>query len=139
MMTKSIRVSALGLFLSIFAMISFFSVAYASITVIATIQVGMGPRRLAYDSANQNIYVANFNSDSVSVIDGRTNSVATSIQLPRFSRPFWLAFDPANQNIYVANTGMNDVSVIKGSTNAVITTIAFPSGANIATVAYDPA
>ena len=37
-------------------------------SVIATVPVGVNPRGIAFDSANGNIYVANFGSDTVSVI-----------------------------------------------------------------------
>src|SRR5690242_10513859 len=47
-------------------------------SVIATIPVGAHPNSIAFDSANGNLYVTNYLSSTVSVINGATNTVVGS-------------------------------------------------------------
>jgi YVTN family beta-propeller protein len=105
----------------------------SNITVIANISVGSGPEGIAYDPSNGYIYVANFWSHNVSVINGATNKVIASIAVGSY--PAGVAYDPSNGYVYVTNYGSNSVSVINGATNTVITNITvgvWPVG-----VAYD--
>jgi len=106
-----------------------------------TITVGSGPTGVAYDSSNGYVYVTNYYSDDVSVIDGSTNKVIASSTVGAY--PEGLAYDPSNGYIYVANFGTENVSVIDGATNTVITTIFIgygPSGmaSQPIGVTYDP-
>ena len=61
------------------------------------------------------IYVANFGSDDVTVIDGATNAAST---VGVGTNPAAVAVNPVTNKIYVANAGSNDVTVIDGATNA---------------------
>ncbi len=61
----------------------------------------MNPRGVAYDPDNQEVYVANSNSSTVSVIDTFIHQVIFTI--PIGSNPFGVAYDPDNQEVYVAN------------------------------------
>ena len=56
--------------------------------------MGWSPLGVAYDSANGNIYVANQYSNTVSIIDGSTNTVIDTI--PVGLQPAAVAFDSAN-------------------------------------------
>ena len=97
-------------------------------------RTGVAPYAIAYDSANNYIYVANSNSSNVSVINGATNSVIARISV--WSGEDGMAYDSVNNYIYIANGGSNNVSVINGVTNTVIANIfvgPLPEG-----VAYDP-
>jgi len=67
--------------------------------VIANITVGAGPEGIAYDPSNGYIYVANFCSGTVSVINGTT--VIANITVG--AGPEGIAYDPSNGYIYVAN------------------------------------
>lgn len=67
------------------------------------------------------IYVANFNFDVVTVIDGATNTVIT--QIPVGVNPFRVGVNPLTNRIYVSNFTGNSVSVIDGVTNTVIATV----------------
>ncbi len=87
-------------------------------------QVAVAPR----------VYVANFDSDTVSVIDVSTHTVIATI--PVGSRPFGVAVKPDGTRVYVTNYGGNTVSVIDASTHTVIATI--PVGAKPAGVAANP-
>ena len=88
----------------------------------------------AFDSTNGYIYVTDFDSNSVTVINGATNSVVSTI--PVGSGVSADAFDPSNGYIYASNFGSNSISVINGATNTVVSTISMgtcPSG-----VVFDP-
>jgi YVTN family beta-propeller protein len=101
--------------------------------VISNIRVGSGPYGIAYDSSNGYVYVANWNSNNVSVINGANNTVIASIAVG--SEPQGVAYDSSNGYVYVTNEGSNSVSVINGANNTVIASIAVgsePDGA-----AYD--
>ncbi|HEV2193470.1 MAG TPA: fibronectin type III domain-containing protein [Nitrosopumilaceae archaeon] len=101
-------------------------------SLVATIPVGSKPYTNAY--GNGNIYVTNYFGNSVSRINGATNTVVATI--PVGNNPIGVAFDSANGNTYVANFMGNTVSVING-TNFVINTI--PVGVNPFGVAFDSA
>jgi YVTN family beta-propeller protein len=58
------------------------------------------------------IYVANSGTDTVTVIDGATNSIST---LSAGSQPWNVAVNPVTNEIYVANFGSNSVTVIQGA------------------------
>jgi YVTN family beta-propeller protein len=83
---------------------SLWSRAWAD-SVIKTITVGTGPYGDLFDPDNGYIYVANVFSNSVSVIDGSTNTVIATVnvqpnQVGQSARE--LAFDSNNDYIYVA-------------------------------------
>ncbi|MBJ8113773.1 YVTN family beta-propeller repeat-containing protein, partial [Bacillus cereus group sp. N6] len=67
------------------------------------------------------IYIANQNSDTVSVIDGTNNGVIATISVGGI--PFGLGIDLELNYIYVANNVYHNVSVIDGNNNGVIATI----------------
>ena len=80
------------------------------------------------------MYVANRDSNDVSVIDGVTNAVIKTI--PVGNGPWDLTYNPGNSKIFVADFGAGDVSVISSFTNKVTKTINvgdFPRG-----LQYDP-
>jgi YVTN family beta-propeller protein len=83
--------------------------AYAQ-TVVATIPVGDEPRRVAVNEKTNRIYVANTNSDTVSVIEGATNFVGT---IPVGDNPVGVAVNEKTNRIYVANLFDDTVSVIQ--------------------------
>jgi YVTN family beta-propeller protein len=67
------------------------------------------------------IYVANCLDNTVSVINGYTNTVVQTI--PVGINPDGVGVDPITNMICVANVGANTVSVINGNTNTVVQTI----------------
>jgi YVTN family beta-propeller protein len=110
----------------------FFNAAQAhSVTIPVR---GTIPYGIAYNSANNNMYVANFGSSTVSVISGSTDSVIATILVGRL--PIWIAYAPPNNKLYVTNLGSNDVYVINGATNKVIKNI--PVGNAPYGIAYNP-
>src|SRR5215204_6423964 len=82
--------------------------------VTAAIPVGEFPQALIFNPSNNDTYVSNRDSGTVSVIDSTSNSVIKNITVG--SSPGQLLFNPSNNNIYVANAVSNTVSVID-STN----------------------
>jgi YVTN family beta-propeller protein len=93
------------------------SVTIRSDTVVATIPTLSGPGAIAFDSANGNIYVANFafgaGRHTVSVINGSTNKVIAT--LPGIYNPQGVAVDPVSGRVFVTQLGGYDISVIEGS------------------------
>ena len=102
-------------------------------TVIATISVGDSPRGIAFDSANNRMYVANYLDDTVSVIDTEENTVIATIDVG--DHPSTL--DSVNNRMYVTNAFDNTISVIDTDDNTVIATIA--AGTNPVGIAFDSA
>lgn len=81
------------------------------------IAVGTSPMGMALDSANGYIYVANYGSNDVSVI--QQNSVVATVNVG--TEPIGVTFDSSNSEVYVTNFGSNTVSVIQGT--SVVTSI----------------
>ncbi len=90
-------------------------------TVVATVTVGAKPRAVLWDSIHDKVFVANYNSASVSVIDGATNQILTTISVG--ANPYDLCLNTVNGRVYVSNYGGGSVTVIDGATNEVVTTI----------------
>ena len=104
-------------------------------TVLGNISVGDTPQTATYDPANGDLYVANFDSDNVTVISGATNQIVATINVT--SAPLGATYDPANHDIYVSGNGANNVTVISGSNNSIITNISVGIEPEVPT--YDPA
>jgi YVTN family beta-propeller protein len=89
----------------------------------ASISVGLHPSGLAWDEAHRRLYVANSNSDTISVVDTATNRVLETIALQPFNKkvagiaPESVALAPDHSSLYVACAGINAVGVlnIKGA------------------------
>jgi YVTN family beta-propeller protein len=92
------------------------------------------PAGIAYDSDNGNLYVTNRGSDSLSVINGTTNTLVNEMSLDAIA-PSGVVYNAANNYIYITNMGSNTVSVINGTTNAIVTTIPVGLGPNA--IAYN--
>lgn len=66
------------------------------------ITVGLGPVALAVSEQHKKVYVANYDSTDLTVIDSRTLKTIT-VNLPR--RPISIAVDPLFDQIYVLHSG----------------------------------
>jgi len=94
------------------------------------------PLGIAFDSANQELYITNPGNNTITVYDLSGDQLSTSGKFPGLSGPAGIAFDPFNQHLYVANGG--SISVYDQNGNAVSTTghfsgfITFP-----AAIAFD--
>ena len=95
--------------------------AATTLAVITTITVGSNPDGVAVNDADDTVYVTNFGSGNVSVINGRTGTVAGTITVG--SGPIGVAVDQGDDTVYVANFSDDTVSVINGRTGTVDDTI----------------
>ena len=102
-----------------------------------SIAVGLHPTAMAWDEGRHRLYVANGNSDTVSVVDTQTNAVAQTISLQAFSEkirgiaPTALALSPDGKKLYVACGGINAVAVVDalaGTLSGMIPTGWYPNG-----------
>jgi YVTN family beta-propeller protein len=86
---------------------------------LRTIEVGLHPSGLLPSASGRFLYVANANSDTVSVIDTRTDQVVETIACrPEARLPFGsgcnaLALSPDGGTLYVANGTNNCVAVVR--------------------------
>lgn len=114
--------------------------------VVATISVGSNfsgctgdnlcfPISVAVNANMNKIYVAKRGSNSITVIDGATNSVTATITDPSAVAPVAIAVNSRTNTIYVANAGSDNLTVIDGATGSVTATV--PVGISPSGVAVD--
>lgn len=91
----------------------------ASGNLLKTIATGTQPTGLLLDKSQNRLFVSNAGSDTLSVIDTRTNRVAQTVLLrPDTARglpgatPLGLALSPDESRLYVALADMNAVAVV---------------------------
>lgn len=103
----------------------------------AQIAVELHPVALVWDEARHRLYVANGNSDSVSVVDTRTDAVVRTIAIRPFgpaahgAAPTALAISGDGATLFVACGGINAVAVVRtadGVTQGLIPTAWYPNG-----------
>ncbi len=93
--------------------------------VTHTINVGLHPTAIAWDETRHRLFVANANSDSVSVIDTATHRVGSTIPLEPFGlklkgiAPTALAVTPDGATLFVALGGLNAVAVLDVATQTI--------------------
>ena len=104
--------------------------------VTAEVEVGLHPGPLAFDEDHNRLYVANSNSDSISVIDTSAGRILASWNIQPFTQriaglgPTALALAPDGRILYVACGGINAVAVInttQGTVEGLIPTGWYPS------------
>ncbi|GAC1550227.1 MAG: hypothetical protein NVS2B9_16550 [Myxococcales bacterium] len=101
----------------------------ATLRVESRIKVGQQPNKMILDRAQRRLFVANGNSDTVSVIDTASGRVVEQIattaprelfekeQQLKGSNPNALALSPDERALYVTNGGTNALAVIRLSTS----------------------
>jgi YVTN family beta-propeller protein len=100
-------------------------VFYAAMAVAA---VALGA--FASSALARNLYVANYNSDTVSVIDGTTNQIVGTIDNGVNTGPWTLAITPDGKTVYVTNYDSGGIDTIDTATNQIVgAPIATPTGA----------
>ena len=100
--------------------------ATSTLAVITTIGVGGLPAGVAVDDGDDTVYVTNLDDSTVSVINGRTGTVAFTI--PVGGRPQGVAVNEGDDTVYVTNEASDNVSVINGRTATVAGTIPVGDG-----------
>jgi YVTN family beta-propeller protein len=107
-----------------------------SMKVTNEVAVGLHPTALQWDEPHARLYVANSNSDSISVVNTQTHQVAQTISLQPFARkvagiaPNALAVSADGKTLYVACGGINAVAVIRtadGHLEGLIPTAWYPN------------
>ena len=84
-------------------------------------KVGELPCAIVIDSSSDKVFVANYGSGNVTIIDGTTDSVvATANAGPN---PQAIAVDPSNHKVFVANTRASTVTVLDGTNHTIVGTI----------------
>lgn len=83
--------------------------------------VGTTPLNVVVNPLTNKIYVANLDSNNVTVIDGATNNVTATVPTTG-NRPYAIAVNPVTNKVYVANavTGAGNVTVFDGTTDMAI-------------------
>lgn len=107
-------------------------------TALGTITVGNEPRGLVVDSLRQRLYVANYSSDSVSVIDSHTQAVQQTIG--GITGANGIAHDPERNVIWVTNHSTDQVTPIQANAEATDFTVLPPVAVGDSPwgVTYDP-
>ena len=101
----------------------------------ATLPVGSSPKGVLYDATRNQVYVANYGSQSVSVLDASTGQVIGTI--PTHEYAWQLAYDPVNERLYVANDFTNRLTVIDTRTDSVVGSL-YAGCAFTVGVVFDP-
>ncbi len=102
--------------------------------IVSTVTVGSQAEAAAYDPINGYMYVANYGSNTVSVINS-SNSVIATFNVG--SGPNAIAYDPSNYYIYVATSnGVNLISTSQNNPGSSAGSISMSSPTGIA---YDAA
>lgn len=100
-------------------------------SIVGTVKVGLSPMALAYNTSSGYIYVVNYGSGNVSIIDGSTLVASPKVG----TLPDAVLYDPSNGLAYVANGATDNVSIIRGTA----TVKAIRVGASPVALAFDPA
>jgi YVTN family beta-propeller protein len=89
-----------------------------------TIPVASGADNIAVNPETDMVYVSGGGSDTITVINGATNSVVGTIALSGYASG--IAVDTSTDMIYVANELQASLTVIDGATNTVVDVISLP-------------
>lgn len=100
------------------------------------------PLSVVDDAANGDLYVRGYIGQSLTVVNGSTNTVVAEIAVPQSQSPYATltgqTIDPVGKWVYVANDGpTSNLSIIDGTTNAVSGSIYV--GGSPAAIVDDPA
>lgn len=87
-------------------------------TLVATVPTGSNPVAVAVNPFTNRIYVANQNSNNITVIDGWSNYTVT---VAVGAAPAAIAMNVNTNKIYVVNENSNSVTVMDGATYATAT------------------
>ncbi|HTT16854.1 MAG TPA: hypothetical protein VMH49_05815, partial [Thermoplasmata archaeon] len=97
--------------------------------------IGIEPLGVAYDPSRGELFVADWASDTVTVLGASNGTVLATV--PVGTGPVALAYASASGEVFVANQFSNDVSILSDATNSLVTTV--DVGVAPSAIAYDPA
>jgi YVTN family beta-propeller protein len=104
----------------------------SSPAVVSTIKVGdagYNPIGVAVNTIDDRVYIANYDSDNISILDGTINTIINTISAG--IQPTGIVINQESNRIFVTNYGSNTVSVIDGSSGVLLKTLTVgiqPSG-----------
>lgn len=130
--TFEFRIGRVGLALLCLAISALTHCGYAQ---IAPITVQNGPFAVAVNPITAKAYVANQDSDSITVIDG---AATTDVQLASGAKPYAIAVNAVTNKVYIACGGTNQVAVLDGSQDVPVATY-ISVGVRPIAIAADPA
>ncbi|NUQ53750.1 MAG: hypothetical protein HUU19_13770 [Phycisphaerales bacterium] len=107
-------------------------------SVVKTLTVGTFPTRAAFSHDNSKIYIANRDSDNVSVVTNAGAASSVSGTIVAGDQPYEMAVSPDGTRLYVSNFGANNVRVVNASTLATLATVAMPADQYIAGLRLTP-
>lgn len=84
--------------------------SFSNTVMGSAIGVGQSPFGVAVSPVSDYVFVTNYDSNTVSVINSITHTVSATIGVG--SNPWGVAVDPGTGAVYVANMFSNTVSVI---------------------------
>jgi YVTN family beta-propeller protein len=99
------------------------------------IGAGQQPMAVAVNEITNQAYIVNHNSNSITVVDGKTRTAIATVQTG--AGPEAIAVNPLTNRVYVVNSGENSVTVIDGATGTVAATVR--TGSNCNALAVNPA
>jgi YVTN family beta-propeller protein len=108
----------------------------ATSRVARTIKVGQMPWQLVVSSDGKAVYVADPDSDAVSVIDTATGTVSHTISIT--GDPDTLALTPDGEQLWVGQNTAAYVSVVDRATDAVVSTINLGGSEANSGAGYEP-
>jgi YVTN family beta-propeller protein len=101
----------------------------------ANLTVGTVPVGVLFDPIDGKVFVTNFGSNNITVINSTSDLEEGSIKVVK--GPITMAMDIHDDLVYVIEQAANALAVVRGSTNKVIATV--PTGVFPQAVAYDSA
>src|SRR5258708_14825574 len=120
------RLTAMLMLLILTAVVVYNPLQALADSVIATVEVNGGPRAVAVNAVTNRIYVGNYDDNTVSVIDGSTNTLLGN-PIPIGDNVLdAIALNPTTNRVFVLTVNVKSsdkigaVSVIDGSTNTVL-------------------
>ncbi|MCI4333503.1 MAG: YncE family protein [Thermoplasmata archaeon] len=106
-------------------------------SIRGSIPVGAGPRQVGIDPSLHRLFVTNFCSNSVSVINDSSNTVV-NLSVPVGQGPEGIAVDPGAHVVYIASLFDHAVWAIKESTLAISYVQGYGNGSSPYALAFDP-
>lgn len=97
--------------------------------VVRTIPVGLEPFGVAVNNKTGKVYVANFRSNSLSVISVASGAVLKTIYFLPYGEPTYVAVNETTNRIYVPLHSGGRLAVIRGDTDTLVTTLEVGAGA----------
>lgn len=94
---------------------------YQDKSTVFRASAGQAPAKIAVNEVEDIIYVSNFESQDVSVLNGSTGELVRTLQLPENGVD--LAVNPENNLLYISNPLQNSVTIMDSLTGAICSSV----------------